>query len=117
MSDNKANPGGTGMVVATLIAVFVALWMVGKATQTEGEAIRTRLSAIEQELKTLSYGLGLQGKGGKKLVVDKAAIEALAAAQQPSAPEAEPEGEPEAEGPAADEGAEAEPAEDEGGDE
>jgi len=56
MSDEaKASTGGTGMVVAGLIAVFVGLWMVGQTMATEGDAIKLKLNRLSSDIETLTF--------------------------------------------------------------
>lgn len=51
----RANPGGTGMVVAGLLAVFVGLWMVAQTVTTEGDRLKNKLNDVTGELEALHF--------------------------------------------------------------
>lgn len=55
--DKRPNPGGTGMIIAGLLAVFVGLWMVGQTMATEGEVIKVKLVDLAGEVETMSFEL------------------------------------------------------------
>ena len=91
MSDErKANAGGTGMVVAGLIAVFVGLWMVGQTMATEGDAIKLKLNQLAGDIETISFEL----KALKAQATSAHAAAAVAEAAPAEEPAAEPAAEP-----------------------
>ena len=59
----SVNPGGTGMVVAGLLAVFVGLWMVAQTVTTEGDRLKNKMNDLTGEIEALHFEIkGLADK-------------------------------------------------------
>lgn len=101
MAEGRANPGGTGMVVAGLLAVFVGLWMVAQTVTTEGDRLKNKLNDVTGELEALHFEVKnlsdkvdrLSGSGSAAVAVPEGMVapaDAAAAAAPAAVPAAAP---------------------------
>ena len=83
--DKRPNPGGTGMVIAGMLAVFVGLWMVGQTMATEGEVIKQKLTDLAGEVETMNFEMKALSDKIDRMRADAPAPAAPAAAPAPAA--------------------------------
>jgi len=94
--DKRANPGGTGMVIAGLLAVFVGLWMVGQTMATEGEVIKQKIVDLSGEVETMNFELKALNDKIDRMRAAQGGVAASPGAAKPAAAapaEAEPDAE------------------------